>query len=706
MGNVARGCSRALLVGTTALIGTAPLARDGAGFLISIDEAPVAGDTAIQPRLQRPDAQLAESDLRIQYDGLNVAKRLDLEIVGGTPGPSVTLQSALNYPAFVERGEIRLYDASGPGAPQLVGAYPIAPNGTVTVSRPEGEIYATHRVYDARGRYDETAPLSLVTKDSRLRADGVEDGTDATARQAIPVYGGAVTVSGDTIAPGATVQTLGERITPDAGGRFVLQRILPPGRHPVRVAVDGAGTPVDLVRDITVPASDWFHVATADLTFGVTDSDVHGRDTYVDGRLAGYLTGRYANGVELTAQVDTGEGPIKDIFRDLDERDPRSVLLRVDPDDLYPTYGDDSTLLDDTPTSGKFYLRLERDGDYLLWGDYTADVQGGYLRNERSLYGLAAHWDSVEQTADGDARFAFDLYAAQPERLPQRDVLGATGGSVYFLNRQDIGIGTETVTAQVRDASTGRVLESRTLVAGQDYAINYIQGVVTLAAPLSGATGGGGVVVTDPGGATEVDLVVQYEYSPDAGDLDALAYGGRAEAWVSDQLRVGVTAMSEETGTGDQRAAGFDLLWQPGSNTWLALDYARSEGPGFASNVSANGGLVFDAQPGAGGDGEAWRLDARADLADLGLAVPGNVSAYYEDRKAGFSTYDYQVEDDETLWGVALETEPSDRLRIALYFNDFTSENGEHDREGGVELGYVVTDALTFDLGLEHLDRD
>jgi len=697
---------RAALIATTALVATAPLAQDGTGFLISIDGAPVAGDSAIETRVQRPDAQLAEADLRIQYDGLSVAKRLDLEILGGTPGPEVTLQSALNYPAFVDRGEIRLYDASGPGAPRLVGTYPIAPNGTVTVPRPEGQVYATHRVYDARGRYDETAPLSLMTADSRRRADGVEEGADATARQAIPVHGGAVTVSGDTIAPGATVTTLGERITPDAGGRFVLQRILPPGNHPVRVAVDGAGAPVDLMRDITVPASDWFHVATADLTFGITDSDVDGRDTYTDGRLAGYLTGRYANGVELTAQVDTGEGPLEDIFRDLDERDPRSVLLRVDPDDLYPTYGDDSTLRDDTPTSGRFYLRVERDGDYLVWGDYTADVQGGYLRNERSLYGLSAHWDSTRQTASGEARFALDLYAAQPDRLPQRDVLGATGGSVYFLNRQDIGIGSETVTVQVRDASTGRVLETRSLVAGQDYAINYIQGLVTLAAPLSGATGAGGVVVTDPGGATEVALVVQYEYSPDAGDLDTMAFGGRAEAWVTDDLRVGVTAMTEDTATGDQRAAGVDLMWQPGANTWLSLDYARSDGPGFASSVSADGGLVFDAQPGAGGDGDAWRLDVQADLADLGLTLPGNVSAYYEDRTAGFSTYDYQVADDESLWGVALEVAPSDRLRIALYFDDFTSENGEHDREGGVELGYALTEALTLDLGLEHLDRN
>ena len=34
----------------------------------------------------------------------------------------------------------------------------------------------------------------------------------------------------------------------------------------------------------------------------------------------------------------------------------------------------------------------------------------------------------------------------------QRDVFRGTGGSVYFLRRQDISIGSETVTIELRDA--------------------------------------------------------------------------------------------------------------------------------------------------------------------------------------------------------------------------------------------------------------
>ena len=700
-----RRTMRALLLGSCISMVSMAQAQEGSGFLITINDAPVAGDTSIAQRVSRPDAQLAQADVRIQYDGLTAEPVLDLEMVGPAGGSNVTLQSALNYPAFVERGEIRLYNADVRGAPRLVGVVPIDPNGQTTVSLPAGEIFAVHRVYDARGRFDETAPLALDRADSRLRAEGVEDGTDATARRGIPVHGGGVTVSGNDVPAGARVQTMGETIRPDGSGTFVIQRILPAGSYPVDVAVTGAGQNVDLVRDITVPQADWFYVATVDLTYGRTLSDSV-RDDYTNGRIAGYVNGHFANGVQLTAQVDTTEGPIDQIFSDLDERDPRSVLLRVDPDDLYPTYGDDSTIFDDTPTSGRVYVRLENDNNVLLWGDYQAQIGGGYLRNERSLYGLAVHGEYAGVTDQGQARIVVDGYAAQPERLAQRDVMTGTGGSVYFLNRQDIGIGTETISIQIRDRSTGRVLETRELVPGQDYSVNYIQGVITLAAPLS-SYGGTGGVVTNPSGGTETALIAQYEYSPTATDVDTFAYGGRVEAWATDDIRVGITAMSEDSGTGgDQTALGFDLLWQPTDTAYITLDYARSQGPGFSSSVSSDGGLVFDPVDGANGDGEAVRIEAGATLADLGMGQEGTVAAYFERRTAGFSSLDYNVTDDEALWGVALDMQASERLGVVVYYDDFTSDNGEHEREGGVELNYSLTQTLTLGAGLAYVDSN
>ncbi|WP_299701051.1 hypothetical protein [uncultured Tateyamaria sp.] len=699
----------ALLLSSSAL---PALAQDG-GFVITLNGDKVAGDDpALERQVKKVDEVLEQADVRVQYDGLDVTPRLDLEIEGSDgqrrAGDGVTLQSALNYPGFVTRGEVLIVDQNARGGPKTLGRYDIAPNGQVTVTVPEGDnIVAVHRVYDANGRYDETAPLSLSRGDDRALEDGVEDGNDATARRRIPVHGGAVTVSGSSVAPGAQVTTLGEVVRPDPSGAFVIQRILPPGDYAIGVQVQGTGAvPVDVVREVEVPRSESFYTAQIDLTLGYNDGDLDGSTSYERGRIAGYFNGRYANGVELTAQVDTGEGDLDEIFSTLGERDPRSTFLRLDPDDLYPTYGDDSTLVDDTPTSGKFYLRVEKDNNYAVWGDWRADIANTtYLRNDRTLYGARGHLESANTTSLGEPVWQLDAYAAQQDTLPQRDVFRGTGGSVYFLSRQDLTIGSETLLVQVRDATTGRVISTQSLVAGRDYSINYIQGIITLSAPLQSGTGSNGLVVTDVGGAADVNLVAQYEFTPDAGDIDAFSYGLRGEVWAADRFRLGATVQSEETGLGTQDSYGLDLRYQLNEDTYLSAEYAWSDGPGFGFDTSTDGGLVFDETPASGGRGDAYKIEGRAALGDLGLAAEGSISAYFEERSAGFTTLDYSTTADETLWGLALDAEVSERLSIALYFDSFKQDGGKTDREGGIEAEYLLTDRVTLGFGLENLDR-
>ena len=630
-------------------------------------------------------------------------------------GDSVTFQSQTNYPRWITRGEVLIIELSGRGGPKTVAVLPINPNGQVQYVLPDGkDLVAIHRVYDSKGRYDETYALGLS---ARSLADGgdldgpvsqvPEEGTDRTARRRIPVHGGAITVSGTSVAPGATVQVMGETLRADPGGRFVLNRIVPTGTHSVPVKISGG---VDIVREVDIPRSDWFYVGTADVTLGMNDSDVAGTtEHFQEGRLAFYVKGRTAKGYTITASADTGEEDLGDLFRKFDERDPRSLLLRIDPDDQYPTYGDDSNLIEDAPTSGKFYLKVERDNNFFLWGNYRASVEGGhYLRNERTLYGAQAQWASPEQTEDGEARVAVSLYAAQPDNLPQRDVFQGTGGSIYFLRRQDLSIGSETLTVEIRDSDTGRVIERRKLIFGQDYDINYIQGVVTLTSPLN-STGGGGLVVTNPSGETDINLVVQYEFTPTAGTLDGYSYGGRVEGWVTDKLRVGVTAMAEKTGTADQTAISADLLYRYSEGTYATLEYARTRGPGFSNSLSSDGGLLIDDQPLASGDGDATRVELRLDLSDMGLDVDGHIGGYFEDRSEGFSTLDYQVlaaTGDERLWGVDASVQQSERLTWDVYYDDYSNAVGEHKREGGLELTYKISERLSYALGIEHVDRN
>ncbi|MCX8227891.1 MAG: hypothetical protein OTI35_17625, partial [Sulfitobacter sp.] len=577
--------------------------NNDAGFVLAIDGVPINADPRIEDRIRRTDIALADADIKVVYDGLGIEPRLDVLTVGGTQahkaGDTVTFQSRMNYPAYVTRAELRIYSSKTRGAPRLIQTVPIAANGVASVTLPDGELFSVvHRVYDARGRFDETKALPLWAADDRGLVAGVEQGSDSTADRNIRVNGGAVTVSATNIAAGGRLLTLGEEVRPDANGALIIQRILPAGTHEVDVEVVGAARGAQYSREVEVKGSEWFYFGVADLTYSQNKNSATGVSSdRTTARLTYYVDGKTNNGYQVTSSLDTGEEEIDELFKRLDEKDPRSVLLRVNPSDGYPTYGDDSTVRDNTPTSGKFYLKVERDGNFALWGDYQSTLNGSaYLRNERTLYGAQAKYATQEATSGGDAKFEVEAYAAQPDQLVGRDVLRGTGGSVYFLKKQDLSVGTETITVEVRDAVTQRVISRERLFYGTDYSINYLQGVIVLNQPLSG-TGSGRLIGTRPGGDTQVNLVVQYEFTPTTADVDGFSYGVRAQAWVTDDIRLGVTGMQDQTGTADQTSVGVDLRFKLGERSYIQLDYAETDGPGFGNSFSSTGGLIVDNNP-------------------------------------------------------------------------------------------------------------
>jgi hypothetical protein len=689
------------------------------GFLISIDGAPIAGDKRIEDITREADKALADADVRITFDGLGAEPRLDVEIEDARTrlraGDVVRAQSRMNYPAFVTRAEMRIIDRTARGGPRTVMTIPVDPNGAAEFALPEGEtLVLVHRVYDAQGRFDETTPVSLSRPADRGLTDDVEDGTDNTTRRRIPVEGGAITVFGSGVARGATVRTLGTSITPDPDGSFVLQRILPSGDTIVGVDISGAGRPVYLERAVTIPDSEWFYVGTVDLTFGrrleggAAAAGGAFDKNYSYGRISGYAKGKTRNGWTVTANVDTTEEDLGDIFRNLDEKDPYHALRRLDEDLGYLTYGDDSIIEDGAPSRGRFYLRTEKNGSHLMWGTYKSTIDGShFLRNERSLYGAQGVYVSPEQTTHGESKVRVEGYAAQADRLPGRDVFLGTGGSVYFLQRQDIGLGSETVSVELRDRNTGVVVQTRALTPGRDYDINYLQGLVLLSSPLSSSIGGG-TVVTDPSGEYDVRLVVQYEFTPTVGDIDGLSFGGRAEGWVSDNVRVGVTGLVEQTDAADQEAYGLDLRYRISDQSYVDLEFARTKGLGFGSSLSSDGGLIVTNTAATGGTGSAARLAGQLDLTEIGLKTEGRLSFYGERRTAGFSTLDYQTQNDENVWGFLLDVRPTERVSWRVYFDNF-KDNAlapKQDREGGIELTYKASERITWDFGVEHLDRE
>ena len=143
------------------------------GFAISIDaEEPGAdpvfleGNRTTFNELRRVDRVLDEANVEVRFDGLTVTPRLAVSTSDlrrtYVAGDTVTFQASANYPAYISRGEVRIVDAENPS--RVVAILPVEPNGQVGWVLPEtgtANMAYTLRVYDARGRYDETRHLPI-----------------------------------------------------------------------------------------------------------------------------------------------------------------------------------------------------------------------------------------------------------------------------------------------------------------------------------------------------------------------------------------------------------------------------------------------------------------------------------------------------------------------------------------------------------------
>ena len=674
----------------------------------------IAGTPQAADRLRAMDRDLGRLGLRVSVDRLGARPILNVATSdlrqAYRPGETVEFRASSNYPSWIARAEVLILDPARPGTP--VATLPVAPNGAVRWIMPAdgpAELRYVLRVTDAAGRQDITHALPLSRSATRL--DGPEltgpviaagEAEDRTAQRRIPVRGAVVTVSGDELPPGAQLDVMGEAVIPDLRRNFVVQRILPPGAHDVTIAMDGE----EQRRQVTVPSRDIFATGIVDVTLG---RDRVARETWRHGRIAGFMQGVFADGTELTAMIDTREGELdelRDLLRNPLRRHPDQVLRQIQERDVWVTTGDDSMVEELAPTSGSLYLRLERDGNHLMWGDFRPESDlRRIVRTDRTLYGASLSWRDQQTTPQGEARAAISAYAAAADRLTQRDIFRGTGGSAYFLSQRDIEEGSETLIVEIRDPVSGRQISARRLQPGADYRINPVQGVVILTRPLPPTTNGPGLIPDAPLGDYQVNLVAQYDYVPSSGRVSGGIQGARSEVWVTPELRFGASVLREDSGPADHRLSGVDLLWQRSADTYLSVDIARSEGPGFGRRLSLFGGLDLDPEttdPGMLGQvAMGYRVEGRLDLAEIG--GQGHVMGWYDRREAGFSSPDLTADEDRVSYGI--EGRIGDETATSLSFGADRARSGAGRDERRARLGIETALRPDLRLALEYTHR-
>ncbi len=720
------------------------------GVSISVDGDVIVGSPIIQDKIVQTDKALEDVDIQVKFDGLDITRRLNVSTDDlrrtYIPGEVIAFQGSWNYPDWIDRAEVRIfrqvdkYSTEAIAKPVDVIPMKLDGDGGAAVWQSfdarnlqdddENTLSYVLRVYDNKGRFDETTPLTLrlsetdVALEDRIGSVPVAPGEaeDRTGVSNIPLLGGTITVFGRHVPPGYKVTVLGDEIPLDQGQKFVTSRILPPGDHVVDVAVHGATTKdagLQFQRDVNIPDQEWFYVGLADITIarrlGEEANLIRGAhpnefaETYERGRLAFYLKGKIKGETLITAAFDTTEDDLDNLFRDLDEKDPRQFLRNLDPDDFYPVYGDDSTTVEDAPTAGKFYVRIERGKSHVLWGNFKTRINNTeLLRYERSLYGGHALLKSEASTPHGEPVAQVEAFAAEPGSLPQRDEFRGTGGSVYFLRRQDINRGSEQVSIEERDRITGQVVARTLLRPDEDYEFDFVQGVILLRSPLASTTGTSGAVRTDVIGGNHQYLVTTYEYTPTLSDLEGFSYGARGQVWLSDTVRVGASGFVEDTGLADQTAYGADVLVRISEKSYFEFEWAQSEGDTFGLVTSTDGGFIFNPVSGinaSGGRAEAYRAKVAVDLGELTDGeVEGTIGGYFEHRDAGFNAPGRFTAVEERLSGAFAEVKATEETTLRAKYDNIDRVDGNNRTELTAEIEHRFNDEYKASVGVTHSD--
>ena len=331
-----------------------------------------------------------------------------------------------------------------------------------------------------------------------------------------------------------------------------------------------------------------------------------GDETNLAGRLAFFLKGKISGDVVLTAAYDS-------------DKDTRQKLSQiVDPNAVYPVYGDSSFSTMEAKSSERLFVRLDKDKNFLLFGDFSVVGAGdatavAMLQNTRPLVSLLGRYN---RTATG-IRGHYDQHGVLGDGFVTNDSLkqvveeqAANGTSGPFaISNTNAVQNSERVEVLVRDRNQRGVIKSVTsLVRYVDYSFEPFSGRVLLTKPLASLT---------PSGDAQ-SLRISYEV--DQGGPSFYTYGLNGSTQLLQGVRLGGSYVQDENPLAPYRLSSVntELLW--GEHLRLTLESAQTQSSQFLAN-----GQLFATPSGQVGETGAQTL-GQANRIDLGYEDAGRTA--------------------------------------------------------------------------------
>ena len=671
---------------------------------------------------------------------LAISTSRTVEMSGKQLKNPITFTLSTNYAAFISSWEIKVFkendeDQRNPLAKlsggKFTSGHSVKWDGKTldgsTLSAGNNLRYVL-TVKDTKGHVDKTNDRTIVLQgaDRKFAADTANEfnGSDNDiASQTIPLRGARVRIHGSDIVDNQSISIDGETARLQEN-KFVVERLLPEGKHNFSVDIKSGSHSYTKQLSTDVNGRYMFLVGLADVTVGEgnisgnleTSSDDDRQldgDIFVDGRLAFYLKGKIKGKYLITAQADTGTNEIDELFTGFLDKDPESLFRRLDPEEFYPVYGDDSTIIDDTNSQGRLFVRVDWDKSQALWGNYNTDITGTELSAyNRGLYGAKLNHKSTKTTEEGKHKTDVTVFASEAQSAFAHNQFLGTGGSLYYLNNTDIVDGSEKVWVEVRERNGDRVVQQVVMEEGRDYQIDDFQGRIILNRPLLqiAEQSGPSLVKDDPLDGNQVYLMVDYEYVPDDFDADQATYGANGKVWVNDHFAVGGTVIHENRDNNDYDLRGVDITLQKAKGTYIVAEYAETESLQATDSLSSiDGGLSFDQldNPTATNNfsGSAYSIEARANLKDV-INKDGSIGAWYKFRDAGFSTARLSQGEDVTDAGIEAIIDVNDALKLSAKATVYDREETSKLTTASIQGDYQVNDKLSLAAEVRHVEEE
>jgi hypothetical protein len=300
-------------------------------------------------------------------------------------------------------------------------------------------------------------------------------------------------------------------------------------------------------------------------------------------RAAMYLKGKIQGQYLLTMAYDS-------------DKDTRPQLFdAIDPNAFYPVYGDSSLRGVDAQSSGKLYVRLDKNRSFLMYGDYTtndnnpARMLGQY---NRSLPGLRGHLEEGNVVAN--AFVAQQNFKQIVDEFPARGVSGP-----YAVSNPNGIKGSEKIEIIVRSRhQTSVILKATALARSSDYEFEPFDGKILFRSPVPS--------IDDQ--LNPVSIRVTYEV--EQGGERFTVYGGDVKLKISESISIGASAAKDNNPAAPQTVVGANVQLKLTKNTEIIGEIARSSSVVNTNVLNVNNNANFANKSGTF-DGTASRLAIR-----------------------------------------------------------------------------------------------